>query len=183
MPNKSILELIEEAKQLGVDIHDHVAQEVFGTVDAKTRKQAKVVTFCHLYGGTGRMSEEGPSTQSIPPNMQNSKYPWTMTKEQIEAQTPREFKQEWMNAPFQQYDDCPAMDVPPPQDRMHRVGVSEYVVWVFDDYGSAHRTYRVNTTSDLAARCIAFILDGGCKMKHWDAAHIELALVYTEIVG
>jgi len=66
MPNKSILELIEEAQELDINVHEHVAQEVFGTVDAKTRQQAKILTFSYLYGGTGRLSSNEPNIQSIP---------------------------------------------------------------------------------------------------------------------
>jgi hypothetical protein len=180
---KTITELSKEAQELGVDVHDHVAEVLWGTVNMITRHSAKQYTFCELYGGTGRVSKEGPSIQSVPPNVQNSKRPWTMTKEQIEAQTPREFKQEWMNEPFKQYDDCPAMDIPPPEDRMHRVGVVPYKVKVFNDTG--WDTYTVHATSALDARCMAFVLDGGCEAgpKHWDDGHIELAITYTEIVG
>jgi len=133
-----------------------------------------------------------------------------MTEEQIKAQSkiPREFKNVRMGEPYKQHDDCPEMGMPPltyrppnhqqtegrmrradatqlPEDRMYRVGVSEYVVWVFDDPNGDHRTYLVNTTSSLAARCIAFILDGGCEagLTRWRDGHLELALNHTEIVG
>jgi len=220
MTDKTIKELIEEAQDLGIDIRDHVAKEMFGTVNGATRRQAKRLTFCYLYGGTGRTSRKDPDPQSIPirePNIQ--KCPWTMTEEQIKAQSkiPVEFKNEWMGEPFEPGKEHPPTAVlpffyrpptteqeirqaegrmhrsrppakhPQAEDRIYRGGVVPYKVKVFNDEDNTgnYFTYTVHATSDLDARCMAFVLDGGCQggLKHWDEGYIELALTYTEIVA
>ena len=195
MTDKTIKELIAEAQELGIDIHDHVAREMFESVDAKARHQAKMLTFCYLYGGTGRLSSPCPNPQSIPIREPNSKGPWKMTQEQIEAQSkiPREFKNTWMGEPFTHFDDCPAVDMPnydrPPttkrqqaEDRMHRVGVVPYKVEVFDDFGTLD-IYTIHTTSALDARCMATIIAKGHPTNQWDDEQIELALACTKVVG
>jgi|GEM_PF-3897979 len=158
--NKTIPELIEEAQALGVDLHDHVAKTLFGEVNAKTRWDAKQRTFCHLYGGTGICE----------PNAQNSKRLWKLTEEQFKALrmdeplTPNSSKQT--------------------ESRVHRVGIKPYKVEVLDDADGDSTVYTIHAADSLDARCMVFILAGGCEanLKHWDDGHIELALTYTRIV-
>ena len=71
------------------------------------------------------------------------------------------------------------------ENRIHREGVTPYKVEVLNVTGGDGTTYTVHATSALDARCMAFVLDGGCQLglKHWDDGHIELALAHTEIVG
>ena len=45
MTEKTIPELIEEAQTLGVDIHSHVAEALWGTVNMITRHSAKQYVF------------------------------------------------------------------------------------------------------------------------------------------
>jgi hypothetical protein len=42
----------------------------------------------------------------------------------------------------------------------------------------------IHACTALDARCMAFVLDGGCEagLSHWDDGHIELAITYTRIV-
>jgi hypothetical protein len=184
---KTTKELIEEARELGVDIHDHVAQEMFGTTDVSARNRAKTLTFCYLYGGTGRTSSTRPNAQGIPirePNAQNCKTPWTMTEEggfEVRGVPMDEFKNLWMGEP---YVPMTGRALKQSEDRMHRVGVVPYKVEVHDDHTGTHAVYTVHATSALDARCMAFVLDGGCdhRLNHWDDGHIELALAHTEIV-
>jgi len=63
MPNKSIKELVEEALKLGVAVYDHVAQEVFGSVNMKTRRQAKEVTFGIMCVGMPQFDYMPPTTE------------------------------------------------------------------------------------------------------------------------
>lgn len=195
---KTIPELIKEAQTLGVDIHDHVAEAMWGVVDGLSRKQAKQLTFCHLYGGKPsiqNLKNDRPAIQLSDPNVQNSKCPWLMTEEEIKTQVPKEFKQEGMGEPFEQ---SPVMkisqavfrpftsrrEIRQSEDRMYRAGVTPYKVEVLDAAGGNGTFYTVHATNALDARCMAFILDGGCRpeLKHWDDGHIELAITYTRIV-
>lgn len=194
MTDKTIKELIEEAREFSYDIHDHVALEMFGGLDKSARHRAKQMVLCYLYGGTGDVAAKPAPNHS-----------WKMTQEQIEAQskaTSLEFKQLWMGEPFKVHDEVPVMPMhsaaylrsmskhPQAEDRMHRGGVLPYKVDVLDantDFPgcSSRRTcYTIHATSALDARCMAFVLDGGCQsgLKHWDDGHIELALEHTEIV-
>jgi hypothetical protein len=188
--SKPIKELIEEAQELGVNIHDHVAQELWGTVNMITRHSAKQYTFCHLYGGTAGNHKQIEG-RAHPANRGG---PWKMTEEQIKAQcqVPKDFKQTWMGEP---HEDRPVMEmhsVPylrsmteretqQSEDRMHRVGVVPFEVKVSDGFGF-HVIYTIHATTALDARCMAFVLDYGHKTKHWDDGHIERALACTEII-
>ena len=174
MPEKTIKELIEEAQTRGVNIYDHIAEALWGAVNAETRHSAKQYTFAHMYGGS--------------PNVQNSKCLWLMTEEEIKARAPKEFRQEHMNEPFEQHDPTPVMDFSPAifrqsEDRMHRI--VPFKVEVFNDSGFLGTIYTVHATSALDARCMAFVLDGGCAagLTCFDGGHIELAITYTRIVG
>jgi len=183
MTEKTIKELIEEARELGIDVRDHVAKEMFGAVTMETRRQAKQMAFRALYSAS---PDNHKQTEGRAAHRADSGCPRKMTEEQIKARVPLEFKQMWMNEPFKQYDDCPVVDMPQSEGRMTRVGVVPFEVEVLDD-GTAGKctTYTVHATSALDARCMAFVLDGGCQigLKHWDDGHIELALAYTEVVG
>lgn len=127
-----------------------------------------------------------------------SKSLWGMAEEQIKAQTPKCFKQVWMGIPFeQQHDAYPVIPVSPsnyrppaterqqPEDRMCRAFVVPFKVEVFNDASDEGALYTVHATSALDARCMAFVLDGGCQLglKHWDDGHIELALSHTKVIG
>ena len=192
---KPIKELIEEARELGVDLHDYVAQEVCGAVNMETRLRAKQLTYGILYGASPHVQKRAEEIKGRKPNVLNSKPPWLMTEEQHTAQSKvmsREFKKEHMNEPFKHFDDCPAVDIPnyrPPatkhpqaEDQMHRAGVVQYKVRIFDEDGTV-AIFPVHATSTLDARCIAYIIDRGRKMQQWDDEQIELALACTEIVG
>jgi hypothetical protein len=175
--SKPIKELIKEAQAIGVNLHDYVAQEVYGTVNMETRRRAKELTFGVLYGSTANVAKKVDRGG-----------PWKMTKEQTEVHNKAmslEFKQEHMNEPFEQYNDCPVVDMPQPEDRMHRVGVVPFKVEVLDDNGGDSTSYTIHAASALDARCMAFVLDDGCPLglKHWDDEQIDLALACTEVIG
>lgn len=183
MTDKTIEELIEEARELGVDIHTHVAKEMFGTVNMNTRQLAKQMTFGASYGGSPDVAKK-----------LDSGYPLKLTEEQLKARVPLKLTQEHMNEPYRHYEDCPAVDTPwplnywPPatnhpqsEDRMHRVGVRPYKIQVFDTYGAID-VHTIHATSELDARCIAYLIDYGHSVQHWDDGHIELALAHTEII-
>ena len=185
MTEKTIKELIEEALTFGVNVHDHVTKEMFRVVNMKTRHQAKQMIFAHLYGGSPNVAEK-----------LDSKCPWKLTEEQIKARTPKEFKQEWMGEPFEQ-PDHPVMKISrnslrpikraaqQSEDRMYRAGVIPFKVEVLDDAGNDGTIYTIHATSALDARCMAFVLDGGCQLglKHWSDGLIELALTHTKVIG
>lgn len=71
----------------------------------------------------------------------------------------------------------------PAKDRMYRAGVIPYKVEVLNDVGDSI-VYTVHATNALDARCMAFVLDGGCPLglKNWDDGHIDLALAHTKVV-
>jgi hypothetical protein len=182
--SKPIVELIKEAHELGINIHDHVAKDRYGEVNMATRRMAKQEAFSVLYGGTSNVAKQQDITS-----------PWTMTEEQIKARcrVPKDFKNEWMGEPFKPCDDRTAAArsqaafrtcTRQAEDRIHRVGVVPFEVEVLNDIGDS-LTYTVHATSALDARCMAFVLDGGCQLglKHWDDGHVELALAHTEVVG
>ncbi len=102
-------------------------------------------------------------------------------------------------ARMHQYDECPVIDIPSfayrpstseqeirqSEDRMHQVCVLLYKIEVLDAAGGKDgRAYTVHATSALDARCIAFVLDGGCAagLTCFDDEHIELAITYTRVV-
>ena len=179
MPEKTIPELIEEALTFDVNVYDHVAEALWGLVDTITRHKAKRAVFCHLYGGSPGVLKEP-----------NSKGPWKLTEEQVQ----KEFK--LTGESFEPCDGHPVMDVSQAvfrpltsereirqaEDRMYRAGVVPYKVEVFN-HGPTGALYTVHATSALDARCMAFVLDGGCKTRHWDDGYIELAISYTKVVG
>jgi hypothetical protein len=150
-----------------------------------TRHSAKQYTLGVLYGGSPNVAKKPNSN------------PWKLTEEEIKIrQTLKEFKQEHMNEPFKQYNNCPVMDLPPSalrpikrgtrqsEDRMYRAFVVPFKVEAFNDLGDGV-VYTVHATSALDARCMAFVLDGGCQLglKHWDDGCVELALAHTKVVG
>jgi hypothetical protein len=141
-----IEKLIAEAQELGVDIHDHVAEKHFGVLNPETHRLAKNLTFCHLYGGKGKKVNAQPITM---PAVHKD---FTLKG----AQT----------------------------GRTQRVGVQTYKVRVFHDTFDPPIDYTVAAIEPLDARCMAFILDGGCEptLTDWDDGHIELALTWTEII-
>ena len=204
MTDKTIKELIEEARELGIDLHTHVANEMFGVDNMRTRHRAKEMSFCALYGGAGRATSKNPSPQNIPrgQDTQNSKSPRKMTEEQHKAQSKvmsRQFLKQHMGEPFTHFDDCPAVDIPqynyrPPtttrevqqaEDRMCRVGIKLYKVRVSCGGDAQGTVYTIRATSGLDARCMAFVLDSDCpfERRSWDDEHIDLAMCYTKVVG
>jgi hypothetical protein len=81
------------------------------------------------------------------------------------------------------------------EDRCRRKGVIPTKVRVFNDTNTvtcggqglehipAYRDYLIHAQTDLDARVIAFLLDGGSnRVTHWDDGHIELALVWTKVI-
>ena len=182
MTDKSIPDLIAEAAEKNINVYDYVAKEIWGTANVTTRRLAKDMCFGILYGKTPPPAPPTEFKQEymcewIPPNCDE-------VREKFKKNFPG-FKAE-----HSEYADCPFMDVPTPQyaekrqpeDRMHRVGVKSYKIRVYSD-GDA-TDYIVYALSSLDARCIAFVLDGGCepRMTNWDAGHIELAISYTEVI-
>lgn len=50
--------LIAEAKELSVNVHDHVALKLYGVSTPDTRQKAKDLTFIYLYGGIPKATKE-----------------------------------------------------------------------------------------------------------------------------
>ena len=123
-------------------------------------------------------------------------------KELIEAQSRAlslEFKQ-LLGEPFRPHKERPVMamhsaaylrsmterQIKQSECRMYRVSVIPYKIEVLndDDDDDGGTIYTIHAASALDARCMAFVLDGGCEagLKHWDDGHIELAITYTKVV-
>jgi hypothetical protein len=221
MPNKkTIAQLFEESIERGLDTYEHVAKEIWGTVNVTTRRLAKEICFGIMYG-----QREGREPRSVSDSelakLRDVGHRWRMTEEEIEEKLkqPIEIKSEYMCEPpnIPKYDEdseqIPKADRPTfgelygarlplpessvftdggwkpgemrqSEDRMHRKGISTYVVEVFDDSGCEGKKYTIRADSALSARCMAFVIDGGFATgaTNWDDGHIELALTYTVIL-
>lgn len=152
-----IQDWIDEARRLGNNIHDHVAERAWGTVNVTTRNKAKSLVFSHLYGGS-----PAPA----------------------------------MSGEFNEYADCPFMDIPTTVDswlpaaqqqaidRINRVREFKVKVFTDADITPNYAIYTVMATSEIDARSIAFLLDGGCEpgLTNFDAGHIELVKTWTEVI-
>jgi len=208
---KSIADLFKESVEQGLDPYEHVAKEIWGTVNVTTRRLAKEVCYGIMYG-QGEARRARSVTDSELTKLRDMGHRWRLTEEEIEEKLkqPIEIKSEYMCEPpniqhvvpksaaellgdhnmlegREFRPNVPSWHSGDPQqseDRIHRKGVATYVVEVFDDSGSESRKYTVHAASALDARCMAFILDGGCEagLKHWDDGHIELAITYTVIL-
>jgi hypothetical protein len=151
--SKPIKELVEEAQAIGVNLHDYVAQEVFGAINMTTLHWAKQLTFGVLYGAS-------PHVQKRAKEIEGMNEPYTGYADCPAVDIPP----------------------PLAEDRMHRVGVNLFEVAIFDDDGLVV-TLPVHATSALDARCIAYIIDRGRKMQQWGDEQIEVALAHTKVVG
>jgi hypothetical protein len=65
-----IKKLIDEARDLGYDIHDYVAVRLYGRVTPETRADAKNAAFAHLYGG--HFTHVKKADRDAAPNFQNT---------------------------------------------------------------------------------------------------------------
>jgi hypothetical protein len=70
------------------------------------------------------------------------------------------------------------------EDRFHRYGVRDYSIMVFQEGEEDAARYVIRASSSVDARCMAFLLDGGCEpgLTHFDAGYVELALAWTEVI-
>ncbi len=173
MTEKTIKELIEEAQELGIDVHDHVAKELWGTVDTTTRQQAMQETYDAMYRGMCK-------SPAVPM-----------------GGATRKITEETINVPFAVSNGCMAMDIPPPktniqqtEDQMHRVparafrlGVVPFEVNVLDAAGNEGPVYTIHATSALDARSIAYLLDVCGGLKLWGDGQIDLAIAHTKVIG
>lgn len=198
----NLSETIKACLKMDGDFYDNLAMELYGMCDEGTRRMAKIMAFGCLYGReqTPVGDESGPlkkhnsvtfdfKAMEVKLAQQlSSPSPWLMTEEQIRQQTPACLQTELNNVPWKA------------EDRMHRVGTHTYKVRVFSDSGMSdvtcggqgledldceqHNDYTVVAVSELDARCLAFVLDGGCEpgLTDFDAGHVELALTYTKVL-
>jgi hypothetical protein len=158
---KTTAELIEECLKMGGDFYFHLSNALWGVCNENTRRKAKSVAFGYQYGRQSNVDYAGLELAIASHFVSGS---------QRQA-----------------------------EDRMHRAGTITYKIRVFresdvagvtcggqglEDLDTEYTDYTVVAQSELDARCLAFVLDGGCEpgLTNFDDGHVELALTWTEVI-
>lgn len=155
-------QLIDEATRLGNNVNRHVAQRLWGTVNVATINDAKRLVSSHLDGQENTTYANCPVMDIPAANYQ----PTTsqQAEDRIKRRDPTELLNEW--------------------DKRNSFGPRPYKVRVYSEDDGHQTVYTVTATSEIDARSIAFLLDGGCEpgLTDFDAGHVELVKEWTEVI-
>jgi hypothetical protein len=176
-----IEKLINEARELGCNIHDYVALRLYGHVTDKTRKAAKNAAFNWLYSGEGKAYKNfavqvEAMSEAAKKNFDRT-YDRIAVKEMQDLYDSVDTSRE--DAALQRLADTP-FKMPQPTYKQYTIKVKGD-----DEYSAV--CYSVPALSAQAARVLAFALYGGFgTFKEAEPVlqddDIELALTWTEVI-
>jgi len=171
MTREDVEKLIQEAQDAGVNIHDYIAEKLWGEVTPLTHKQAKELTFPILYGASGPVTsaEAAKDFQDAALRKFTEAYPALFDHQR------------------RIIDECSVVKgrfgLMLGDALCGKAALREHIIDVHSDECELHR-YTVLAATEVDARVLAFALDGGfgVKQSEIERGHIELALTWTSVV-